>query len=115
MTPPQTSLYITANKIGGGMFLQHAFSTIIAAREIGTNCWINQQVTVGYLAPGQLPTIGNNVFIGAGAKVLGDITIGDGAKIGANAVVLCDVPAGATAVGVPAVIQIKNAQSSTDA
>ena len=50
------------------------------------------------------PKIGNNVFIGAGAKVLGDIRIGDNVKIGANAVVINDIPDGATAVGVPAKI-----------
>jgi serine O-acetyltransferase len=48
------------------------------------------------------PEIGDGVFIGAGARVLGDVRVGDGAKIGANAVVIHDVPAGATAVGIPA-------------
>jgi serine O-acetyltransferase len=46
--------------------------------------------------------IGDDVFIGAGAKILGPVTVGDKALIGANAVVVCDVPAGATAVGIPA-------------
>ena len=50
----------------------------------------------------KFPVIGDEVFIGAGARVLGDIQIGDGAKIGANAVVIRDVPANATAVGIPA-------------
>jgi serine O-acetyltransferase len=60
-------------------------------------------VTVGWDYRGaRRPIIGDNVFIGAGAKVLGAVTVGDGARIGANAVVVCDVPAGATAVGVPA-------------
>ncbi|MGZ3442120.1 MAG: serine O-acetyltransferase, partial [Polyangia bacterium] len=57
------------------------------------------------------PRIGNDVYIGAGAKILGPVTIGDGAIIGANAVVLSDVPAGATAVGVPARIIKKKDQS----
>ena len=60
-------------------------------------------MTVGWDYRGdRRPIIGDDVFIGAGAKILGAVTIGDGARIGANAVVVCDVPAGATAVGVPA-------------
>jgi serine O-acetyltransferase len=55
-----------------------------------------------------VPIIGNNVYIGVGAKILGGIRIGDGAKIGANAVVLCDIPDGATAVGIPAKILKEN-------
>lgn len=69
---------------------------------IGEDCFINQQVTIGQVAGSGAPVIGARVYIGTGAKVLGDITIGDDARIGANAVVLRDVPAGATAVGVPA-------------
>ena len=77
---------------------------------IGTNCTIFQQVTIGDVRRcGQegkpVPVIGNNVEIGAGAKVLGGIRVGDGAKIGANAVVLQDVPPGAIAVGIPARIK----------
>lgn len=70
--------------------------------KIGTGCMIMQQVTVGMIGTGQVPVIGNNVYIGAGAKVLGRVVIGDGARIGANAVILTDVPAGCTAVGIPA-------------
>ena len=70
---------------------------------IGINCLIFQQVTLGHAGSG-VPTVGDHVDFGAGAKVLGAITIGDGAVIGANAVVLMDVPPGATAVGVPAKI-----------
>jgi serine O-acetyltransferase len=68
--------------------------------DIGPNCLIFQQVTLGHA--GGTPRIGGHVDIGAGAKVLGPITVGDHARIGANAVVLTDVPAGATAVGIPA-------------
>lgn len=69
---------------------------------------IMQQVTIGQTAASLGPKIGMNVYIGAGAKVLGEVTIGDGAQIGANAVVLIDVPANCTAVGVPArVVQSK--------
>lgn len=73
---------------------------------IGDNCLLYQNVTIGGNgkagAQNGAPVIGNNVFIGAGAVILGPIKIGDGAKIGANSVVLTDVPAGATAVGMPA-------------
>jgi serine O-acetyltransferase len=70
---------------------------------IGNNVRIDQHVTIGIRwDEDAAPVIGNNVRIGAGAKILGDIRIGDNARIGANAVVLTDVPEGATAVGVPA-------------
>lgn len=67
----------------------------------GSNVLIEHQVTIG-AEKRQSPRIGDHVFIGAGAKILGPVTIGNGARIGANAVVLHDVPAGTTAVGVPA-------------
>jgi serine O-acetyltransferase len=69
--------------------------------EIGPNCLLFQQVTLGS-SPEGAPKLGGNVVVGAGAKLLGAIRIGENARIGANAVVLRDVPAGATAVGVPA-------------
>jgi serine O-acetyltransferase len=76
---------------------------------IGNNVRIDQEVTIGIRWDEKTaPIIGNNVRIGAGAKVLGSIRIGDNARIGANAVVLTDVPDGATAVGVPARIILKN-------
>ena len=61
-----------------------------------------QQVTIGMIGDGEVPTIGNGVYIGAGAKIIGKVSVGDGARIGANAVVTKDVPSGYTAVGVPA-------------
>ena len=75
---------------------------IVAARRVGANCWINQQVTIGFDRPGERPVLGDRVSVFAGAKVLGNVTVGDGARIGANAVVLEDVPPGHTAIGVPA-------------
>ena len=88
--------------LGGGLMLPHPNGVVIhPGCEIGPNCMIFQQVTLGTGAGG-VPKIGGHVDIGAGAKILGGITIGAHAKIGANAVVLCDVPAGATAVGNPA-------------
>lgn len=98
---PMDTLFIETPEIGGGLFIQHGFATMIAAQSIGENCWINQQVTIGYTGKG-CPVIGNNVMITCGAKVLGDITVGDGAVIGANAVVVKDVEPGAVMGGVPA-------------
>ena len=95
-------MFIEAYQIGGGLFIQHGFSTIIAAESIGENCWINQQVTIGYNGKERPPIIGNNVMITCGAKVLGPIIIGDNAIIGANAVVISDVESGAVMGGVPA-------------
>lgn len=90
-------------EIGPGLFISHGQATILSAERIGANLQVHQGVTVGWDYQGQRrPIIGNDVFIGAGAKVLGPVTVGDGARIGANAVVVCDVPAGATAVGIPA-------------
>jgi serine O-acetyltransferase len=89
--------------IGPGLFISHGQGTILSAERIGANLQVHQGVTIGWDYRGdRRPVIGDDVFIGAGAKVLGAVTIGDGARIGANAVVVSDVPAGATAVGVPA-------------
>jgi serine O-acetyltransferase len=100
--PGERTLHLACSEIGPGLFIQHGFATIVAARRVGRNCWINQQVTIGFTRPEDRPSIGDDVFVYAGAKVLGDVTVGDGAVVGANAVVLEDVPPGATAVGVPA-------------
>ncbi len=92
-------------KIGGGLMMPHPNGIVIHPEaEIGPNCLIFQQVTIGAgLKPG-LPVIEGHVDIGAGAKIIGNIRIGAHARIGANAVVLHDVPSGATAVGIPAKI-----------
>lgn len=104
-----STLYVNTRNIGPGLFISHGFSTIVVAKSIGENCWINQQVTVGYndwqKSP---PTIGNYVRIGAGAIVIGDITIGDNSFIGAGAVVAKDVPPDSVVVGNPAYILKKN-------
>ncbi|NBB81334.1 MAG: serine acetyltransferase [Verrucomicrobia bacterium] len=99
---PHSSLYIEGGTIAGGAFFQHGFCTIVAARSIGRDCWINQQVTIGYSNANDCPTIGNNVTVSAGAKVIGGVTVGDNVKIGANAVVVKNVPPNCTVVGVPA-------------
>ena len=87
---------------GGGLYIAHPVGTVIMAKRIGRNCSIITNVTIGLRNKWEFPTIGDNVFIGAGARILGNVTVGDGAKIGANAVVIKDVPPGTTVVGVPA-------------
>lgn len=99
---PMNTLFIETEQIGGGFFIQHGFATMISAKSIGENCWVNQQVTIGYGGGNTPPVIGNNVVITCGAKVLGNIVVGDDAIIGANAVVIKDVEAGAVMGGVPA-------------
>jgi serine O-acetyltransferase len=84
--------------------------------EIGDDCTLYHGVTLGgtvWNKGKRHPTLGNNVVVGAGAKVLGPITVGSGARIGSNAVVVKDVPAGTTAVGVPGRI-IRPAQSDQE-
>lgn len=104
---PMDTCYINTKNIGGGLFLEHGFSTVISAKAIGNNCWINQQVTIGYTNDVDAPIIGNNVSIKAGAIVIGNVHIGDNSIVGANAVVTHDVPANVVVAGVPAKI-IKN-------
>lgn len=99
---PLDTLYLQAKEIGGGLFIQHGFATMVSAESVGENCWINQQVTIGFNGPGRAPIIGDNVMITCGAKVLGSITVGDNAVIGANAVVIRDVESGAKMGGIPA-------------
>jgi len=91
-------------KIGGGLLLPHPNGIVIHPdAQIGPNCLLFQQVTIGAL-DGRTPCLGGHVDVGAGAKLRGGILIGDHALIGANAVVLINVPAGKTAAGIPAAI-----------
>jgi serine O-acetyltransferase len=89
-------------EIGGGLYVAHPYGTVIAPQRIGRGCSIIAAVTIGMRNEWAFPAIGDGVFIGAGARVLGGISLGDGAVVGANAVVIDDVPPGATVVGVPA-------------
>ena len=104
---PYNHLLIICKDIGPGLFIQHGFSTIIAAKHIGKNFWVNQNVTIGHNGPGLEPFIGDDVMVRTGAVVVGDICIGDNVIIGANAVVTKDVPSNTTVAGVPAKV-IKN-------
>lgn len=92
-------------RIGQGVFIDHGMGVIIGETSIvGDNVTFFQGVTLGGTGKKQgkrHPTIGNNVVIGAGAKVLGDISIGDNSYVGANAVVIKNIPPNSTVVGVP--------------
>lgn len=92
--------------IGKGLFIDHGMGVVIGeTTEIGDNCTLYQGVTLGGTGKDvgkRHPTLGNNVLVGAGAKVLGPFTIADNSKIAANAVVLEEVPENSTAVGIPA-------------
>ncbi|WP_139376055.1 serine O-acetyltransferase EpsC [Clostridium oryzae] len=105
-------------KIGKGLFIDHGMGVVIGeTSEVGDNVTIYHGVTLGGTGKEKgkrHPTVGSNVIIGAGAKVLGPINIGDGVKIGANSVVLTNVPANSTAVGIPARIVQKKPISITE-
>ncbi len=94
-----------AARIGGGFFIDHGSGVVIGeTAEIGERVTLYQGVTLGGTGfqPGKRhPTLGDNVTVGSGAKLLGPIAVGDGAKIGANTVVVEDVPPGTTMVGNP--------------
>lgn len=103
-------------EIGRGLFIDHGSGVVIGETTvIGDNCTIYQGATLGGTGKHvgkRHPTIGNNVMIGAGAKVLGPFEVGDNAKIAAGAVVLKEVPPNSTAVGIPARIITKSCVSS---
>ncbi len=94
-----------AANIGRRFFIDHGMGVVVGeTTEIGDDCTLYHGVTLGgtsWKKGKRHPTLGNNVVVGAGAKILGPVRMGDGARIGSNAVVLRDVPGGATAVGVP--------------
>lgn len=97
-------LYIPCRKmLMGGVSLEHPYNTFLNARFIGENFTAMHSVTIGKTSGG-LPSIGDNVFIGCGACILGNISIGNNVKIGANTVVLKNVPDNSTVVGNPACI-----------
>lgn len=95
-----------AAKLGRRLVIDHGMGVVIGeTAEVGDDCYFYHQVTLGVartMGGKRHPTIGNNVIIGAGAKVLGPIVVGDNARVGSNAVVVDPVPSDTTVVGIPA-------------
>lgn len=118
----QTSRFFTGIEIhpgatiGKGLFIDHGMGVVIGeTSEVGDDVTLYHGVTLGGTGKDKgkrHPTVGNNVVIGAGAKVLGPIVIGNDAKVGANAVVVKNVPDGATAVGIPAKNIVRKANAA---
>lgn len=98
--------------IGRRFFIDHANGVVIGeTAEIGDDVMLYHQVTLGGTSMEQTkrhPTIGNNVLVGSGAKILGPVVVGDNSSVGANAVVVKDVPADSSAVGIPATVRPKH-------
>jgi len=105
-------------KIGHRFFIDHGMGTVIGeTTEIGDDCTLYQGVTLGGTGKDvgkRHPTLGNNVMVGAGAKILGPVTIGDNSKIASNAVVLHSVSENSTAVGIPAKVVRRNGEKVSD-
>lgn len=102
-----TGIYIRfETNIGPGLYIGHTGMLVVNSHAIiGSHCTLSVGVVIGQAGRGErrgCPTIGNDVYVGVGAKIIGKITVGDGSAIGANAVVTRDIPPHATAVGVPA-------------
>jgi len=101
-------------KIGQGFFIDHGMGVVIGeTAEIGENCTLYHGVTLGgtsWAKEKRHPTLGNNVVVGSGAKILGPFTVGDNSKIGSNSVVVKEVPPNSTVVGVPGRIVITDGQ-----
>lgn len=113
---PYETLYIftPSREFGPGVYIQHGFATVITAEHVGKNCWINQQVTVGYNDSNKYgygkPWIGDDVRISAGAKVVGNVKVGGGSTIGVNAVVVKDVAANSTVIPSPMILIRENGE-----
>ena len=106
-------------KIGKGFFIDHGMGVVIGeTTEIGDNVTLYQGVTLGGTGKEKgkrHPTLGNNIVVGSGAKILGPVKIGDNAKIGAGAVVLKDVPPNSTVVGIPGKAVVRQKVNFSDA
>ena len=92
-------------EIGGGWVLMHGFGVVLnGGAKIGRNCTMYQGVTIGTVDLKTFPVIGDDVLIGAGAKILGNVNVGNHAKIGAGAIVVDDIPDNCTVVGPKAAV-----------
>jgi serine O-acetyltransferase len=100
--------------IGARLYIPHPVGTVITAEWIGSGVTLVSNITIGMRSTHAFPRIGDRVFIGAGARILGHVRIGDDASIGANAVVLEDVPESSVAVGVPARIRPRRTPPAAD-
>lgn len=89
-------------EVGGGLYIAHPSGMVLSAAKMGRNCTMIHAITIGMRNEWAFPILGDDVFVGAGARILGGITVGNGAVIGANAVVVKDVPDQTTVVGIPA-------------
>jgi serine O-acetyltransferase len=88
---------------GPGFVIFHSNGVVINGRvKGGAHVHLEHEVTIGDDGAGHFPVLGSNIYVGAGAKIIGDVKVGDGARVGANAVLVHDAPAGATMVGIPA-------------
>ena len=90
------------SEIGPGLVVHNCSCIFVLAKRIGHSCTINQGVSVASVRGTGWPTIGNNVYLGAGCKVIGGVTIGDNVVVSANSLVAADVPSDCTVMGVPA-------------
>jgi serine O-acetyltransferase len=104
--------------IGNRFFIDHGMGVVIGeTAEIGDDCTLYHGVTLGgtsWEKAKRHPTLGRNVVVGAGAKILGPITLGDNARVGSNSVVVKDVPAGATVVGIPGRIVVAKDDANSE-
>ena len=103
-------------KIGRGFFIDHGMGVVIGeTAEIGDNCTLYHGVTLGgtsWAKEKRHPTLGNNVVVGSGAKILGPFTVGDNSKVGSNSVVVKEVPPNSTVVGVPGRVVLSDGQTT---
>lgn len=92
-------------EVGPRFYVPHPVGTVVTAERLGSGVTLVSGVTIGMRKEPSFPVIGNDVYVGAGARILGGITIGDRVQIGANAVVVKDVPSDSVAIGVPATVR----------
>lgn len=108
IAPGERTLYFCTSTIKGGLYVPHAYSTIIHAKKIGCNCTIHQCTTIGNKYEGNnedLPIIGDNVTVGANCVIIGPVNVGNNVVIGAGTVVVKNIPDDSVAYGNPMIIK----------